>query len=393
MSQGAEVLNSWKATGAEQIMGEKGELHLPDLHISGFRGIENLDIPRLGRVTLLVGKNGVGKTTVLDAVQVYAARGDVLTLQEVLERHDELASSEAREGPAIVPEWRALFTGRMDRNEEGMIRIGPESQPLTIEPTNLNAKQTMEVNSQFGPVRPGMPALRIQMADRTHVVPLYYVGLKLIDAPPRLLGELISWHEGALPVDEPAVLPIFPLGPSPLANAAIETLWNYAAVDGSEKSAAEVLRLVFPDAEDILVAGEPRIPMVKMRSMSRRVPLKSLGEGAVRLFGLGLALVRIENGFLLIDEAENGLHHSIQSAIWKAIFRAAEANNVQVIATTHSWDCVKGFAQAAVECEDVEGMIISLRKDDEGLYLVDYPEEELAIAAERYAEKHYPEMR
>ena len=362
-------------------MGEKSKLHLPDLHISGFRGIDNLDIPRLGRVTLLVGKNGVGKTTVLDAVRVYAARGDVPTLQEVLERHDELASSEAKEGPAIVPEWRALFTGRMDRNEEGIIQIGPESQPLTIEPTILNAEQTMEVNSQFGPVRPGMAALRIQMADRTQVVPLYYVGLKLIDAPPRLLGELISWYEGALPVDEPAVLPIFPLGPSPLANAAIETLWNYAVAAGSEKSAAEVLRLVFPDVEDILVAGEPRIPMVRMRSMSRRVPLKSLGEGAVRIFGLGLALVRIENGFLLIDEAENGLYHSTQPSIWKAIFRAAEANGVQVIATTHSFDCVRGFAQAAVECEDIDGVTVRLERDKDGLYIVDYSEEQLAIAA------------
>ena len=48
-------------------------LHLPDLSIAGFRGIEALTIERLGRVTLLAGKNSVGKTTVLDAVRVYAA--------------------------------------------------------------------------------------------------------------------------------------------------------------------------------------------------------------------------------------------------------------------------------------------------------------------------------
>ena len=45
-------------------------LLLPDLYIENFRGIRKLSIPRLGRVTLLSGRNGVGKTTVLDAVRV-----------------------------------------------------------------------------------------------------------------------------------------------------------------------------------------------------------------------------------------------------------------------------------------------------------------------------------
>lgn len=51
-------------------MPSENSLHLPELVISGFRGIDELLIPRLGRVTLLAGKNSVGKTTVLDAVLV-----------------------------------------------------------------------------------------------------------------------------------------------------------------------------------------------------------------------------------------------------------------------------------------------------------------------------------
>lgn len=50
-------------------------LHLPSLSISGFRDIRHLRIPRLGHVTLLVGKNGSGKTTVLQAIRAHAARG------------------------------------------------------------------------------------------------------------------------------------------------------------------------------------------------------------------------------------------------------------------------------------------------------------------------------
>ena len=53
----------------------KNGLHLPTLAIAGFRGIGELSIGRLGRVTLLTGDNGVGKTTVLEAVRAFAARG------------------------------------------------------------------------------------------------------------------------------------------------------------------------------------------------------------------------------------------------------------------------------------------------------------------------------
>ena len=85
--------------------GTNGRLHLPDLSIAGFRGIERLSIPRLGRVTLLAGRNGAGKTTVLEAVRVYAGRGRSEVLRELLRAREELAASyleraePARPGP------------------------------------------------------------------------------------------------------------------------------------------------------------------------------------------------------------------------------------------------------------------------------------------------------
>lgn len=64
------------------------DLFLPHLSIRGFRGITELVIPRLGRVTLLAGKNSVGKTTVLDAVRVYAAREVVGILMDANDSPD-----------------------------------------------------------------------------------------------------------------------------------------------------------------------------------------------------------------------------------------------------------------------------------------------------------------
>lgn len=123
--------------------------------------------------------------------------------------------------------------------------------------------------------------------------------------------------------------------------------------------------------------------MVKFASQRRPVPLRSLGDGASRMLGVSIALANSQNGFLLLDEAENGIHHSIQHDFWRMVLRASLANNVQVLATTHSWDCVMGFALAVTEYEEAEGLLYRLEKQQSGFQVVDYSKEDLIIVAEQ----------
>ena len=97
-------------------------LRLENLSIRGFLGIKDLSIRRLGRVTLLAGRNGVGKTTVLDAVRVYAARGAFPALYQLLRRREEVSADTDREGAFIPRRVRTLpWTGR--RNHRHLNRI------------------------------------------------------------------------------------------------------------------------------------------------------------------------------------------------------------------------------------------------------------------------------
>ena len=103
-------------------------LHLPDLTIKGFRGIKDLSLPRLGRVTLLAGKNGVGKTTVLEAVSIFASRGR--DLRTPLQNHDELSNMLDDDGKEfLATNIEALFYGR-EASGNARIIIGP-SMSLT----------------------------------------------------------------------------------------------------------------------------------------------------------------------------------------------------------------------------------------------------------------------
>ena len=44
------------------------------LSLKGFKGFEQLDIPSLSRITLLGGRNNVGKTSILEALFMFHDR-------------------------------------------------------------------------------------------------------------------------------------------------------------------------------------------------------------------------------------------------------------------------------------------------------------------------------
>ena len=111
------------------------DLHLPDLSITNFRGIKDLGIPRLGRVTLIAGRNGVGKTTVLDAVRVYAARGRSAILNDLLSQREEFLNALDEDyDPEVIPDIAALFHGR-EPERGSTISVGPAfgHETLTIQ--------------------------------------------------------------------------------------------------------------------------------------------------------------------------------------------------------------------------------------------------------------------
>ena len=102
--------------------------------------------------------------------------------------------------------------------------------------------------------------------------------------------------------------------------------------------------------------------MAKLSGHNGFIHLLSLGQGVNRLFEIALALVNAKDGLLLIDEIENGLHYSVQPAVWRMIFDMSRKLNVQVFATSHSWDCIKAFRAAVANNKQEDSLLISLRK-------------------------------
>ena len=362
-----------------------GRLRLPSLSIQGLRGIEELSIPRLGRVTLLAGRNGVGKTTVLDAVRIHASRARPAVLSDLLVGREEIVAEKNQDGDRTsLFEGRALFFGR-DTSADACISIGPLDGPgqLRIRFASLRGEPDSLSKALLGKLKgDDTRVIKISFRDSVQLLP---PGPQML---PRELMQLLASEESELPPEVPCET----LGPGLPGSGDLARLWDRITLTDDEDRVIRAVNLAVDEtAERVAVVGEGggqsgqgpngRRVVVRLEGHRQPVPLRSLGDGAVRLLSVALALANGRDGFLLIDEAENGIHHAVQRDFWRMVLKTAHDNNVQVLATTHGWDCVRGFAQAATELDTVEGALVRLERRADRIRAVEYTEDELAVAA------------
>ena len=107
------------------------------------------------------------------------------------------------------------------------------------------------------------------------------------------------------------------------------------------------------------------------------MPLAIMGEGMSRLARLILVIFDTPDGVVLIDEIENGFHHSVLPEVWRVIDNASKQSNTQVFATTHSRECVRAAHESLGE-DDFR--LHRLEANDEGNRCVTYDPESIGSA-------------
>jgi hypothetical protein len=163
------------------------------------------------------------------------------------------------------------------------------------------------------------------------------------------------------------------------------SLWDKTALRAGEDRVVDALRIIARDVERINLLGRSermsaRIPVVRINGIEEPVPLRTLGEGMNRIFGIVLAAVNAQKGILLVDEIDSGLHYTVHTELWKTLFQTAARLNIQIFATTHSWDCIEGFQQAAEEEGRTDVALIRLERREEKIVPILFDKERLAIA-------------
>lgn len=353
-------------------------LALPSLEIQGFRGFQDLRIEKLGRVNLIVGKNNIGKSSLLEAIQIYAATDIPRCLWQILAAHGE---DRERKGEAALSSVRYLFFGRKE--------ITGPTAPIKIGPID-NPEQQLHISVNFyTPIVDGEGIRTFKILSPEE----YDTAESLI---PRFSIRIGNTLRKSYPLPARSKLlrteikgiKVVSIDASGLDQQEIAGLWDKVTLTDYEQEVLKALQILAPGIEGInlTISMLDRIPIVRIKGIPEPLPIRSLGDGMQRMLGITLALVNAQNGILLIDEIENGLHHSIQADLWELVFQLAQRLNVQVFATTHSWDCIAGF-QKAVEVEkSEEGILTRLDYKRGDITAIIFDKRKLAIATQEHIE-------
>jgi len=315
---------------------------LKDFIVRNYRCFDELTLEKLGRVNLITGKNIVGKTALLEALRIYGSGASIDALWEIIASRNEHVQRETGGG------LRNL--SRRTNGQYLPIAIGPSTRSI-----NIAVKDRTSI--------------RVESNEQTlYEAPLNRLTLDFVERVPVACRMIAS--QG-------------------LSSEDIDVLWDMLALTDLESEITASLRLLAPSVERITLltnrADSSRVPFVRLAGNRDPVPLKQLGDGMNRVFGIALAIANA-GACLLVDEIENGIHYSVLEQIWDFIFGAAARLEVQVFATTHSWDCVTAFQRAAKKAKGEEGVLIRLERRRDRVVPTYFAEEELEIAAREQIE-------
>lgn len=358
------------------------------LEIKGFRALSELSIAPFGRVNLITGKNNAGKSSLLEAIRILVTGGALRTLFDILNYREELGSATESERtylPTDLAPFCNLFTDFPDlaSSKHGFSMSAEGALPPNISRIAASIgwfiRRTEPDRQAFSYERAGadlfgevdaFPALDLDIGGRQRVVPL-----------DRLLQRRFPMRAEA----DVSLFPCVYLDPfSSRSTSQMGSLWDAVALTDVEPEIVKALQIISSDIQAVSIVGSdergsrPRTAIARSGAHSSPVPLRTFGDGVNRLFGVILSLCNARNGVLLVDEIENGLHYSVQTEIWRTIFRLANTLNVQVFATSHSWDCVRAFQQAA-SASPQDGVLVRLSKVDGRIIPTLFTEKELEI--------------
>ncbi len=317
---------------------------IKDVEIENFRCFGKSKFSGFGRINLIGGKNNAGKTAFLEALYLNHSP-QVSTLMQLRGMNQEVIKAYPEKA------WDNLF---LNQNQKSTITI------KSLDENEVANMLAITVGNSKIADKESLSEVLLH-DDESDISILNFTYRTGETAFP--VVSLVAHSEGTLVKANGGLL-------SELNLKRKKIYWIPASGNSSHKSLAKLFEKCYlkgycdkvMNAFQIIDSsiknaitlniGEPLIYLA--RQPGNVMPLALFGDSLNRVADLFLKLVNNQKGILLIDEIENGIHHTKQKELWEMLFDLTAEFNVQIFATTHSLEMLQAFAEVASQIEGTE---------------------------------------
>ena len=326
------------------------------LRISNFRSIKDLQIEGLGQFNLFVGENNCGKSSVLEAFYMASAVPQL-----------PLFAMNSGRGASTLQndDYVTLFH---DFN----------LKPVTVQFTDGDYERTISVTAQKQERIPqvvmnGMPR------EQNHIG--YYditVSANSLEKPYVIhYNQKNVTSERIMLSDEEVDCLSSDLSPRSVQfitaqwiNYNVVEYVNNLVVNKQKDSLIATLQLIDSRIKDIQI-GNNNIIYADI-GLAKLMPIHFVGLGVRKFISIASIVSSLKDGVLLIDEFENGLHYKTMKVLWNAVVSLCKERNIQLFATTHSYECIESFVNATKE-----GLTYRIERTEAGHRAVQYTSDDV----------------
>ena len=301
-----------------------------EFSIENFKGLKKMQIKEMTPLSLIAGRNNVGKTSLLEALFLFHdhASPDVFA---------KLSNMRSGFIEPSIRLWEPLFY-RMDveREMRFVLRTNDKEESLLF-----------RKDKNFVPTVAAAPNSEIMGQLLTSVKTSYTLEFEYTDGSYTEHGHFSATQAGvltnintSLEHDErnPMALTFFMNSSITRADQElIDWIGNLEIIEKKDV-ALDIMRLILPDVRDLFSASQNGMVQLYIKGKNGVIPLKYAGDGLVRLLYMAAAILSNPNSLILIDEIENGFHYSMYPKLWETLARISKDNNCQIIATSHSYE-------------------------------------------------------
>ncbi|MFQ6039949.1 MAG: ATP/GTP-binding protein [Candidatus Poribacteria bacterium] len=348
--------------------------------IRNFRCFQELVMEPLGRVNLIAGPNNVGKTALLEALFLHCGPTNPDLPRRVnLFRGIEPLSTEA--DSLWEPLWSSLFYkfddsatielwGEEVDGKQRTLRLSLVYQQTSQVKIHENMKESTTRETSSLSIEALGKSLKLEYNDGSREA-------KVMNAIIEPQGIRIG------PYSPPPFPGIFLLARRRVNSSEDAERFGKLEIAGKQDIVLKFLKLIEPRLRRLAVIVSAGVPTIHGDiGLGRLLPLPLMGGGMGRLSSLILAIANAPDGIVLVDEIENGIHHSVMDDVWKAIAKSAQDFNVQIFAATHSEECIRAAHEAFEECNSYDFRLHRLEFIDDSIRAITYDQETLDAAIE-----------